>query len=252
MAVVPLQVAIQNLSTALTDVETNILCAGLNKLLPVFCADWNQRQTSVVFYNRRQLIPPSMWRIYLLDTADTPNALGYHDVTNGIPYGKVFVRTILRSGGVKFMGRTVNVPTVAQCLSHELFELLLAPYANTWWSTANGSVMYAGEVSDPVQGNIVPVSVGTTQIGFSDWVLPKWTDSSATKGPFNHTNSLKGPFQVDSGGYLISSVNGVYTYVFGNRVNPITRSTAQKDERIPEPFRTLAFQRANIVPRITA
>jgi hypothetical protein len=246
MSVAPLQVAIQNLSTGLTDVEANILCAGLNKLLPIFCSDWNLRLTQVRFYNRRQLIPPSLWRIYLLDTADTANAMGYHTLSNGIPYGKVFVRTVLQNGGVKFMGRTVNVPTVAQILAHELFEILMSPYANTWWSDANGVKFFAGEVVDPVQGNVVPVTVGTTRIGFSDWVLPKWTDSNATKGPFNHNNTLKTPFQIDSGGYMITCKDGEYEFVFGSKINPFIKTSASKDARIPDPLRTLAFVRANV------
>src|SRR5690348_14351978 len=45
-------------------------------------------------------LQPSGWRMHFLDDADQAGALGYHDVDpDGRPYARVFVGTILDSGG---------------------------------------------------------------------------------------------------------------------------------------------------------
>jgi len=99
--------------------------------------------------------------------------------------------------------------SIPQCLAHEVFELLVDPYCNTWWQSANGT-LFAGEVCDPVQNNSVIVN----GMIFSDWILPKWTDAQATKGPFNHLNTLSKPFTMSKAGYTIQMSQGRVTNVF--------------------------------------
>jgi len=212
---------------------------GFNKIFPQFAIDWNLKSSTIIL---SKTIPSNaILRIYIMDNADVPGALGYHDEVNNIPYGKVFVNTIFRYGGVKFYSTNNTVPTVAQCFSHEIFEALVDPYCNNWWQTGDQASLYAGEVGDPVQGNVVTVSVNGTNINYSDWILPSWTNPQATKGPFNHLNTLKAPLTVAPGGYLIKMSAGSISYVFGKTMSDYMKASAVNDDRVPQSVRSQAM-----------
>ena len=242
-----LQVAIINKSTVVSDTDGTIITSALNLLTPQFCSDWGLALTKCVYVakGRTTTIP---LKIFLMDTSDEQNALAYHDQINDIPYGRAFAKTVLSYGGVMLYDANPIVPTFAQAVCHELFEMLIDPYCNMWAMLANGS-QYAYEVCDPVESNAVTVQVQTgttttkvfavkkitpvyTKVGLSDWVLPKWFDTQAVKGPFNHNNTLKAPFTLDKNGYVISLSGGTYKNIFGESVS------AQKQEHIKAKLRT--------------
>ena len=223
---------VQNLSTKVTDTQMNQMVAGLSGLLTTFCNDWSIKPVKIVCINMNQK-PATKLCVYLMDTPDVNTALGYHDEKNGMPYGKVFVDPILSNGGAVLLGSpNANVPTVAQTLSHEIFELLYNPYCNSWWNMPNTTSLVAAEVSDPVQSNIVRVLVGNTSIGYSDWILPSWSDPQATLGPFNHLNTLTAPFTMAKGGYLIKMSAGKVTNVFGAEVESWVQKLVLKTSRL--------------------
>lgn len=205
---------VQNLSVKVTDAEVSIMTSGLSTLLTIFCSDWNIRPVELITLTKEQT-PTTKLCVYIMDVPDVSGAFGYHDVINDSPYGKVFVNPILSNGGATLLGKNPNAPTVAQTLSHEVFEMLIDLYCNMWWHNLNGRYLVAGEVSDPVQANIVRLQVGTTTVGYGDWILPRWTDSQATTGPFNHLNTLTAPFTMSKGGYLIKMTAGSVNNVFG-------------------------------------
>jgi len=160
-----------------------------------------------------------------MDNTDYAGALAYHTETSNVPYGRVFVKTILSYGGAIHMGTKPSVPTVAQAFAHEMFEMIANMNVNVWWQMSNGNLV-PGEVCDPVQGAIVPVKVGAVTVGLSDYILPAWSDPQATSGPYNYLNTLTKPFQVAKGGYAVLMKNGVVSYVMGESVTPYVQHRA--------------------------
>jgi len=197
-----------------------IMITAINTLLPAFCTAWAPQARQFIC----QAAPTSMKSVpsfycVFMDTSDQEGALAYHTESSNIPYGKVFVKTILSYGGAIQMGKTSSTPTVAQAFSHEIFELIANQNVNVWWQLSSGSLVPA-EVCDPVQSNIIPVKIGTVTVGLSDYILPVWSDPQATKGPYNYLNTLTKPFQLANGGYAILMKGGALNYVKGASVTP--------------------------------
>ena len=124
------------------------------------------------------------------------------------------------------MGANNTVPTVAQAFAHEIFEMLVNQNVNIWWQQSNG-ILVPAEVCDAVQGDIVPVKVGSVTVGLSDYVLPVWSDPQSTRGPYNLLNTLTRPFQMAKGGYLVTMKAGVISYVYGQSATPYVQYQAE-------------------------
>jgi len=213
-------IAIMNESKLVTDFQGKAITSALNSLLPKFCNDWNMRPVSAVYYPRNTLSPIPL-KCYIYDTAEAEAALAYKDEINDVPYAKVFVQKILENGGA-VLAASNGGPTVSQRISHEVFEMLVDLRGNSWWSDFSGATHYAAEVCDPVESNLVSVNIGGALIQLSDWVLPAWSDPQASKGPFNHLNTLTNPMSVDKGGYIITQSNGTTNTVTGCKISPYT------------------------------
>jgi hypothetical protein len=212
-------VAVVNESTVVNDVDGKNMTLGLNSLLPVFCRDWNLPNANAVYVAKGGVVPPNACKVVLLDTTDVAGTVSYHGVVGSVPVVKVFAKTILDNGGVVLFENTRLKQTVAQVVSHEVFEMLVDPRCLLWWVNPNTTVVYAGEVSDPVDANVVSVRLADkTQVGLSDWVLPSWNDVNNTTGPFNHNDTLTAAFQVDSHGYAMVLSAGKVNYVYGANV----------------------------------
>ena len=247
--------AIVNSSTLVTDIQGNLIVKALNVLLPQFCKDWNIASTTATYIPKGQTskIPT---KVFLLDSSDVQGALGYHDLSSNVPYGKCFAKTVVSDGGVILYSSNQMVPTFAQCVCHEVFELLVDPLCNRWWDIGDGQTLFASEVCDPVESNAVTVSVlvspassgySTTQkkfvqipavyqnVGCSDWILPEWSNPQG-KGPFNHLNTLKAPFTLDKGGYAIQMTGGsagqVMAMIVGSAVSHSRKATYSAKLRI--------------------
>ena len=213
------QLAVVNQSTVVSDVDGNTMTSALSSLLSTFCNDWNLAPVSTTYIAKGKTAPATSNKIYLLDTSDVQGALGYHDIVSDIPYAKVFAKTILNYGGVVLYDSAKVKPTVAQCLSHEAFEMLVDPRCTDWWLNPATGVLFAGEVGDPVESNTVVVTLPpNVKVGMSDWILPAWKDIQSV-GPYNHLNTLTAPYKVDKNGYVMIIRNGVYNYVFGSTVS---------------------------------
>lgn len=95
-------IAIQNLSTVLSDVAVKNAVAALQIQLD---RDWQPAwgtTATLIFYSRTQNIPNTYWPIYILDNSDVSGALGYHTETNtGRPLGRVFAKTAAQYGDRK-------------------------------------------------------------------------------------------------------------------------------------------------------
>jgi hypothetical protein len=227
------KIAIVNKSTVLTDAEGDAIYRAMNMVLPIFCRDWNFPTITTVYIAKGKTTTIPI-QCVLLDTSDVQGALGYHDEnTNNIAYAKVFVKTILQYGGAPLLGANTTVPTVASVVAHEIFETIADMNANVWWMLPNNSTLYAGEVCDPVEGNLTIVQVPNgPRVGLSDWILPAWADPKSKSGPYNHNNTLRAPFTLDRGGYVIALKNGRVNYVFGDKRSALMRKPENLCSRI--------------------
>ena len=133
------------------------------------------------------------WQLVYFDDASHKNMLGRHELTHrGQPISKIFFKSPGDGPG-------------SMAASHELFEMVLDPMANLW-ADKNRNTQYAYEVCDAVEEDAFVVG------GFpmSNFVYPSWFEPfkhpRGTK--FDHKGTLKAPFSMTEGGYVIKKVNG--------------------------------------------
>jgi hypothetical protein len=222
-----MSIAIVNASTGLPDEYGALIVTALNRVLPNFCNDWEIKEHTAVYVPMGQTTTIPL-KVFILDIANNQGALLRHDLSSGVPYGKCFIKTLLKYG-VPLYSADFNVPTFAQAVSQEVFDLLVDPLCNSWSHVGDKQSMFAYETCSPVQGSPIVVDIlliparriyntvthkyDTTpavvaKVGLSDWVLPAWFDFQNVKGPFNHLNTLKQSFTVDRLGYAIQMVAG--------------------------------------------
>lgn len=252
------QIAIVNQSNLVSDDDGDTMTKAMNLILPQFCKDWKLPLFTAIYIakNKNTNI---LWKVYLRDTTDISGTLGYHEQVNNISIGYVFVNVIFSYGGVILYSKNPSTLTVAQTLCHEIFELLTDSNANLWADDGEGVTLYAHESCDPVQSNVVKVVVSkkitvnakplklvngkfqssksytktiNTDVGLSDWVLPSWFDPQETKGPFNYLKTLKKPFQIDDGGYVIKLKDGNVDYEFSSTLTESARTFILRKRRI--------------------
>jgi len=136
---------------------------------------------------------PTDWQLVYFDKASRKNMLGRHELTHkGQPISKIFVKAL-------------GDEPISVAASHELFEMVLDPMANLW-ADQNRNTQYAYEVCDAVEED--PFEVNGVQM--SNFVYPSWFEPlkhpRGTK--FDHKGTLKAPFSMTEGGYVIKKVNG--------------------------------------------
>src|ERR1700682_2686327 len=94
----PIQMSVINQSTVVTDDQVIPVVGALQKQVtndfrPIWGID-----AELQFVPSGAQPPPGTWWLSILDDSDQANALGYHDLTtDGLPIGKVFAGTDLRS-----------------------------------------------------------------------------------------------------------------------------------------------------------
>jgi hypothetical protein len=149
-------------------------------------------------------IKKGTWGLVFLDDADQANALGYHDLTpEGLPLGKVFVRTTLSSKNL-----------VSVTASHELVEMLADPAIDLAAEAPDGT-FYAYEVADPVEEE----TFGIDGIPMSNFVYPSWFEGfrKPKSDKFDDLGSCQKPFEIRPGGYMSIFKDGQWTQIFGSK-----------------------------------
>lgn len=157
------------------------------------------------------------WALVLLDDADQPGALAYHDLTpSGLPLAKVFVKTTLAAG-----------ESLGVSASHELVEMLVDPAINMLTTGPEAKTFYAYESADPVEALSFPVD----GIPMSDFVYPAYFEAfrKSRSTHFDHLGEVRKPFQILPGGYQIVCRNGKWSQVFGSAAK--ARRFALEDRR---------------------
>jgi hypothetical protein len=156
--------------------------------------------------------------IIVFDTPDAPDALGYHDLLNGRPYGKVFWGPIKDSGGTLMQG----APSLSSVLSHEVLETVGDPYVNNWSLNLDG-VLYAYELCDPVELDSYEID----GVSVSNFVGPRWFDPGGA-GPYDYMQKLVAPFTMDDGGYMLVMKDGEVSQVFATGAMSRSRPRAER------------------------
>jgi hypothetical protein len=204
-----------NRSTVVSTDQFQKMIKAINPFLVTLCNDWNLQPAQLVAtsYNPRTTAPNT---IFILDNSDEPGALGYHYEENGNPIGKVFAKTILQYGGA-VLYKDNSTMTVAQCLCHELLEMIGNATVNKWYLDNNG-IFWAAELCDAVESNLWVVTLaGNVKVGLSDYVLPNYFSADSTQRPFNKMNTLSAPFTVDHYGYAITIQGNDVVAIYGSK-----------------------------------
>lgn len=163
-----------------------------------------------VSYSASGAIPVGSVPLIIADDADQVGALGYHtEHESGQPWGAVFVKTIMENHG----DLTVGPLSVSAVISHEVLEIIGDPCVNLW-AYDDGLYEYAYELCDPVEGDAYECG----GVSVSNFVLPSWFDAYARRDArFDYMDTLRAPFTMTPGGYLIRSKDQKVELVFGNR-----------------------------------
>jgi hypothetical protein len=172
--------------------------------------------------------------ITLFDNSDQAGALGYHsENAGGIVYGRVFAEPVLQNGG----NALTKELSVASVLSHEVLETLNDPACNRWCDTGNGDAI-ALEVGDPVESDSYPLTIGTSTVTVSNFVMPPWFDpDAASDAQFDWLKLTSQPFEVRQTGYVLVLSEGTVSQKFGEQY-PEWRK-AMKDSPLARTHRRL-------------
>jgi len=200
-----------NQSTVVNSTNLQNMVKAINMLLVNVCSDWGFAPTQLVIGTGNTHPNNS---IYMMDNTDVDGALGYHDEISGKAYAKIFAKTIINYGGA-ILYKDNYTFTVAQCLFHELLEMMGNNVANKWYLD-NSGIFWAGELCDPVESNLIVYTLpGNIKVGLSDYVLPSWFSPDSTTRPFNKLNTLTAPFTLAPGGYAILIDNYQVIDIYG-------------------------------------
>ena len=190
------RVAVINRSTAAEDEEVRKVVSALQtQIHRDFAPAWGI-DAELIFVPHGSEPPQASWWLLLLDDADQPGALGYHDLTaEGLPIGKVFVKTSLKY---------VNSWTVTA--SHILLNLLANPRINLAIFRPSGEEQggwYSLEVCTPCEAEQFAYRIDGTLV--TDFVFPAWFEHfrkpKSTK--FDYGDHIARPFELLAEGYAL-------------------------------------------------
>ena len=150
---------VDNLSTVVNDGDARTMIRACNVFMPEVATAWGVPAPTILFAKDTRPVPGA-WLFHIIDSDPSePGLLAYHEDTGNVPDGFILARTILQNGGaVLYAG---PAPTVASALFHEIAETLIDPDCNSWWQGPNGT-RFAAEIVDPVQGQIVPIALSSS------------------------------------------------------------------------------------------
>lgn len=201
-----------NKSSSLNQSDYNSIIEGLKIYLKNFSIDWNFNEIEVESIDNGldSLFPNT---VILFDSIDSDNCMDYDFENDHNSVARIFVKTILDSGGVALYTDDYTF-TIGQQISSTVLGIISNPDMNKWFMDQN-KVLWWGDVCSPVYGNILSINTHEAQIGFADYVLPSYFGSSDKPAPYNKNNSLMGPFAIDENGYTIKYENNNFVSLFG-------------------------------------
>jgi hypothetical protein len=190
---------------------------AINQTLTLFCKDWGIPNHTVIYNDDFSEVMEEAYNIYVYDSIGSSNMIGYHSYKNNIISAVISIKKILKHGGTFLFDEANSFVSVSQMISHEIFEMIINQKCDKW-KLFDENTKYQLEVCDAVQRNVIQVKIGDKIVGISDWVLPSWFDKNSKK-PYNHLNTLSKPFEIDNGGYIVCSTNGINKAIFDKNVD---------------------------------
>ena len=193
-------VAVMNASSVVAERDVKALVPVLQtQVRRDFAPVWGIDAT-VVYVKPRAEPPKGAWWLTVLDDAHQAGVLGFHEMTKeGLPMGKVYARTSLKSGG-----------TWTSTASHELLEMLADPWIN-WCAQGSDGKVYALEVCDAVEADGLGYEIEGVLV--SDFITPSWFEpTEADRVDFKQR--IAKPLELASGGYIsVLNASGGWTQV---------------------------------------
>ena len=184
-------IAVKNLSTVVSDQE---LLQAVGAIQIQLDRDWQPAWSTTAtleIYSVDQVIPDTHWSIFIMDSSDVEQALGYHGETyQSRPYARVFAKDAA-SYGQKW---TVT-------FSHEVLEMMGNPWINLNVFHEGQSRLYAYESCDAVENDRYGYEIQGVMV--SDFQYPAWFDETPRVGArFDHMGHCKTSFEILPGGYM--------------------------------------------------
>jgi hypothetical protein len=191
---------VRNISTFVSNKEVAAAIPAFQAAIDKdFGPIWNI-EAKLVFIDSRP-VPKNAESVNLINKADIPGALAYHELKYGTPDSKVFV------GLSKYLGYSWQVD-----FTHELFEMLVDPGTGSMFINWGTNRYWFGEVCDPVESD--KDSYVRDGVHISDFVTPRWFGIPTPNGAgFDYRNRVQAPGQIDFGGYAQYYKGGVWYIV---------------------------------------
>jgi hypothetical protein len=194
------RVSFVNASSSITDVEMERVGRALQRqvhehLSPVWGVD-----ADLELVKKGQRPRADAWRMIVQDEPppEVIGALGYHEVVDGLPIGRVFVKLAKADWTVT--------------ASHELLSLLTDPRNNL--VDDENPRFYAYEVPDPCEAETYQID----GVAVSDFVFPAWFEPRRKPGTaqFDYLKLIKKPLEILRGGYasLLDAKGGQWRQEF--------------------------------------
>jgi hypothetical protein len=178
-------IAITNRSKLLSDSDVAAVLPAMQKQIDGdFAPVWGCA-ANLGFFGRNAVLPVGAWPVTIVDKADVPDALGYHDNARGQPYGIVSVKPNLDAGA-----------PWTTTLSHELLELLANPFVDA--TVPYKHKLYDREVCDGPEDDRFASKIDGVLV--SDFVFPAWFGAGGSR--YDYTGNCKRPFHILPGGYI--------------------------------------------------
>lgn len=201
-------IGIINLSTKVSNDDAKIMTIACQEQINNDVApNWHIEPCFVIFYDDPKTMSLRAFPVVILDSPNTPEAIGFHAEMNGKPYGRVFADTILQHGGTLFCDKmnTQNI-TVSSMLSKTIIESHIEKTATIWVDgpmTEYGQT-YAYEPCTPVESNSYTYTIKNQIVSVSNFIFPSWFDQRNIKdSQVDFMNKSSGAFQSAKGGYMI-------------------------------------------------
>lgn len=204
---------VNNAATYVSDSQAEQIAAACQQqLIDDVAPAWNIKPLPVSVYPSLEAVPTGVFVLRLVDLADQPDSLGYHNAF----YSEAECRPIIESGcGVLSNGGLVPDATVSSVVSHELIETCVDVDVNLWVPTGSGDLQDAFEACDPVQGDFY--DKGVVQV--SNFVFPQWFIAGLPTGAqYDYMKRVGAAFQLSPGGYVVQQTpDGTLSEVFATK-----------------------------------
>lgn len=209
-----MNITIVNVSTAVPDAD---VAASMRDFQAWVDEDlgpaWKLPKTTLMLASAGDAVSMFSTPLYILDHADRPGVLGYHEDVNGIVDGKCFAGDAIADG----VSWTVD-------LTHELGEMLVNPTTLTLRRLSDGRWI-PQEACDAVESDLCAYKKGDTLV--SDFALPSYF--SGAEAPWDFQGHLGGPAPtLTEGGYANISDGTSWSQIFAALANGALSDRARR------------------------